>query len=118
MDLVRQLHRKIRDHEDPYGLDGIPEIDGYSGKEISYHIRILCDAGLLTASPVGEMSVEHEDFFSINLTWQGQDFIDAAEDDTIWKKAKKKIIRPGESFTFDILKEWLKTEIKEKIGMV
>jgi hypothetical protein len=36
MDLIRKILRKIRDHEDPYGLDGIPEIEGYSKKEISY----------------------------------------------------------------------------------
>ncbi len=118
MDLVRKILRKIRDYEDPYGLDGIPEIEGYSGKEISYHIGILNDAGLLTASPIGEMSVDYENYFSINLTWQGQDFIDAAEDETIWKKAKDTVIKPGASFTFDILKEWLKSEVKVKLGMV
>lgn len=118
MDLVRKILRKIRDHEDPYGLDGIPEIEGYSGKEISYHIEILSNSGLLTASPLGEMSVEYENYFSINLTWQGQDFIDAAEDETIWKKAKDTVIKPGASFTFDILKEWLKSEVKEKLGMI
>jgi hypothetical protein len=32
MDLIRKILRKIRDHEDPYGLDGIPEIEGYSKK--------------------------------------------------------------------------------------
>jgi DNA-binding transcriptional ArsR family regulator len=117
MDLIRKILRKVRDHEDPYGLDGIPEIDGYSEKEISYHIGILNDAGLITANPLGEMGVEFENYFSINLTWQGQDFIDAAEDDTIWKKAKNTVIKPGASFTFDILKEWLKSEVKEKLGM-
>jgi hypothetical protein len=43
MDLIRKILRKIRDHEDPYGLDGIPEIEGYSKKEISYNIGILKD---------------------------------------------------------------------------
>jgi hypothetical protein len=51
MDLIRKILRKIRDHEDPYGLDGIPEIEGYSKKEISYNIGILKDADLLTARP-------------------------------------------------------------------
>jgi hypothetical protein len=118
MDLVRAILRKIRDHEDPYGLDGIPEIAEYPNKEVSYHIGILNDAGLLTAKPTGVISSEYENYFSINLTWQGQDFIDAAEDETIWKKAKSTVIKPGASFTFDILKEWLKHEVKEKLGMI
>jgi len=118
MDLVRKILKKIRDHEDPYGLNGIPEIEGYSNSEISYHVDILSDAGLLTSEPLGELGVDYNDFFHINLTWYGQDFIDAAEDETIWEKAKKTVLKPGVSFTFDILKEWLKSEIKEKIGMV
>lgn len=117
MDLIRKILRKIRDHEDPYGLDCIPEIEGYSKKEISYNIGILKDADLLTARPSVEMRAKYENYFGINLTWEGHDFIDAAEDETIWKNAKKTVIRPGASFTFDILKEWLKSEVKAKLGM-
>jgi hypothetical protein len=78
MDLIRKILRKIRDHEDPYGLDGIPEIEGYSKKEISYNIGILKDADLLTARPSVEMRAKYENYFGINLTWEGHDFIDAA----------------------------------------
>lgn len=117
-DLVRKILLKVRDHDDPYGLKGLPEIEDYSYADISYHINIMCDAGLLTTKPIAEMGVKYDKYFGINLTWQGQDFIDAAEDDSIWKKAKNTVIKPGVSFTFDILKEWLKTEAKDKLGML
>jgi len=83
MDLVRAILKKISDHDDPYGLNGIPEIEGYSNQLVSYHIGILSDAGLLTANPLNESGVGFENYFEINLTRQGQDFIDAAKDETI-----------------------------------
>jgi len=47
------------------------------------------------------------------LTWAGCEFADAVRSDTLWAKAKKEVIKPGISFTFDILKEWLKAEITQ-----
>lgn len=117
MDLVRKILKEVEDCKDPYGLQQIPEIAGYSKSQISYHIRILCAAELIEAQSVDEMGVDYEDFREINITWAGQDFIDAANDDTLWSKAKETIIKPGASFTFDILLEWLKMKVKEKIGL-
>jgi len=51
------------------------------------------------------------------LTWNGQDFADAATDDTIWKKAKEKVLQPASSWTFALLLEYLKAEIKAKLGL-
>ncbi len=41
----------------------------------------------------------------------GCDFLDAARSDTLWAKAKTSVIKPSASWTFDLLKEWLKAEI-------
>jgi hypothetical protein len=38
-------------------------------------------------------------------------------DDTVWKKAKEHVLKPGASWTFDILKEWLKAEAKSRLGL-
>jgi predicted transcriptional regulator len=117
MDLVRKLLKILQDNDDPYGVDGIPEIEGYPKEQLSYHICILVEAGLIQAKSIEQLSIGHDDYFGIKLTWQGQDFINAAEDDTIWEKAKEKLIKPGVSFTFDLLKEYLKVKAKEKLGI-
>jgi hypothetical protein len=38
-------------------------------------------------------------------------------DDTIWKKAKEQVLKPGASWSFEILKEWAKHELKQKFGL-
>jgi hypothetical protein len=54
----------------------------------------------------------------IIFTWVGQDFIDAAEGDTLWEKAKKTVIKPGAAFTFHIVLDWLKMETKKRVGLL
>lgn len=117
MDLVRKILMVLEKNDDPYGIDGLPDIEEYSKEQLSYHICILEEAGLIQAKPIEQFSMGYSDYFSIKLTWQGQDFISAAEDDTIWEKAKEKVIKPGVSFTFDLLKEYLKAKAKEKLGI-
>lgn len=47
------------------------------------------------------------------LTWDGCEFADAIRSDTLWKKAKDNVMKPSMSFTFDVLKDWLKSEITQ-----
>jgi len=70
-------------------------------------MKLLYDAGLIKAL-VANVWEQDAEFLQINLTWAGQDFLDAAKDDTLWKKAKETVIKPGASFTFDVLLAWLK----------
>jgi hypothetical protein len=50
------------------------------------------------------------------LAWAGHDFLEAARDETPWSKAKEKVMKPGAAFTFDLVKEWLKAEIRARFG--
>jgi hypothetical protein len=49
------------------------------------------------------------------LTWDGHDFLDATRDSKIWKLAKERVLKPGVSWTFSILVEWLKQEARKRI---
>lgn len=49
----------------------------------------------------------------IRLTWDGCEFVDSVRSDTVWNKAKETIIKPAGSFTFSILRDWLRTEIQQ-----
>jgi len=51
------------------------------------------------------------------LTWKGHDFIDAAQDDSIWDKSKKTLMKTTGAITFDLLLQVLKAEIKSKLGL-
>lgn len=117
MDLIRKILQIVESCESAYGLQELPEIEGYDSATVSYQIRILKDANLLEAEPIDECGRGYTDYYGTNLTWSGQDFLSATNDDTIWQKAKDTVIKPTASFTFSVLIEWLKAEAKTKLGL-
>lgn len=97
-----------------------PEVDALEGlcpdqATLVEHIALLSEAGLL--SVIDASTHDGEDYIVRRMTWAGHEFLDALRDDTIWKKAKEHVLKPGASWTFDILKEWAKHEIKERLGL-
>jgi len=113
MDLVRKILFTVEDLSFP-GFPVELKIEGYTSKEVNYHLLILADAGLL--------SVDHArggrgDYLwkSIRLTWEGHEFLDAARDNKRWEKAKTAMSQVG-GFALDVMKQllvqYLKTELK------
>ncbi len=108
MDTIRKLI--LATAELPYG-ENMMGIDGMDENEFVMHAVWLLEAGLIEGqAQIGGGS--QANFAIVNrLTWDGCEFADAISSDTLWGKAKEKVIAPGLSFTFDVLKEWLKSEI-------
>jgi hypothetical protein len=50
------------------------------------------------------------------LTWDGHEFLDAMRDDTVWRKVKERVLKPGASWTFGLLLEYARAEIRTKMG--
>ena len=93
MDLVRNILRAVELHNDPYGIESqVITVEGYDEAQIAGHIKMLIDGGLLEAKDEsGEMGVSYDSYIGLNLTWEGQDFLSAAKDDSLWQKAKETI---------------------------
>ncbi len=116
MDLIREILCKVESCEDLSGLGHLPEIDGYSRPQVSYHMELLIDAGLIEADSITEFGSDTH-YRAINLTWAGQDFLAATRDESLWNKAKTSVLKPTASYTFDILLEWLKVQVKQNLGL-
>lgn len=110
MDLIRQI--AIESEQIPYGHT-LRGVDGVTPQDFVHHAKLMAEAGLIEAT-----ISEFQDFSTPKaqvwrLTWEGHDFLDATRSDTVWKKAKDNVLKPGMSFTFDVLKDWLKAEITQ-----
>lgn len=95
----------------PYG-EVLKELNGMSVEEFVMHAQWLKEAGLIDATLQAGSGSFAKFAIIFRLTWDGCEFSDAISSDTLWKKANDVFFKPGISFTFDALKEWLKTEIK------
>lgn len=115
MDLIRKILFAVEESDrDP--LKWVPlRFNGYDDKTISYHVWLLIDAGLIEGTDLS--SSNGFSYQAKHLTWAGHEFLQSIRDDTVWIKAKEKVLQPMASWTFGILMEWLKQEIKQKVGI-
>ena len=112
MDVIRQIVLSVR--AAPSSIHGVEGIDR---SVFAYHAQLLEEAGLVSASVQGSGKRIAEAAVIFRLTWAGEDFADSIVDDTLWNKAKQNIIKPSAAWTFGILVEYLRFEIKQKIGL-
>jgi hypothetical protein len=109
MDLIRQLLLRAE-----AASDGQLTIDDPLE---TYQIRLMIDAGLIDGQISEELTTSApRHSFIHGLTCLDTTFW-MLPDDTLWKKAKEHVIKPGASFTFEFVKEWLKTEIRRRFGV-
>jgi hypothetical protein len=113
-ELVRIILRDMEGAEPMQTYQGFT-YDGYEKFVVYEHIELLIEAGLLA----GEVHRHSSGGIPVvtRLTWAGHDFLDAMKDEGIWRKAKESILKPIGGATFDVLLDWLKWQMKEKLGM-
>jgi uncharacterized protein DUF2513 len=125
MDLCREI--LLRAEESPDSAGPTIKIDGRSSEEISYHIKLLSEAGLAEVGAAdGQFTYKKSDgsilskgqkvYSVMSLTWQGHEFLDAARNDTIWRKVKNKVVKATGGLVFDVLKAALLAEIGQQLG--
>ncbi len=80
----------------------------------AYQIALMKDAGLVDAD-VDTTNRIPSGATIFRLTWAGHDFLDSSRDSKIWKLAKEHVLKPGASWSFSLLVEWLKQEAHRQI---
>lgn len=113
MDLVRLLLMRSEGDE-----AAVAACENFGIEERSYHVQLLIDAGLVDGFVTTDSQGEIDGSVVRRLTWAGHDFLQSVRDDTLWKKAKEHVLKPGASWTFEILKEWAKQELKKQFGLL
>jgi|SRR5690606_17435649 len=117
MELIRNILFTLEQDENPFKW-GPVEINGYDYKEISYHLKLLYQAGLVEAKSVATKDTDI--WWAKNLTWSGHEFLDSIRNDSVWKKTKQGIKEKGfelGSIPFEVLKEYAKIQLKQKFGI-
>ena len=110
MDTIRKIVLAVRDAP---GV--VNSVDGVSADEFAHHVQLLDEAGLVVAAIQSNGKQLAKLAIIFRLTWAGHDFADSIADDSLWNKAKENIIKPTASWTFGILLEYLKVEIRSRI---
>lgn len=116
LELVRKILLEVQSM--PAGSPPVHiEFEGeYKQDEVNEHIDLLIKANLLE----GKVQRSTEKIVMVvvrGLTWDGHDFISAAAKDSIWQRALAVAKEKGLAITFDVLKELLKSYVRQEAGL-
>src|SRR5438105_3635600 len=100
MNLIREILLKTEDL--PFGGFHDIAVDGRSADEISYHVMLLNEVGLIEAEDL----TTHDGvcWKPKRLTYSGNEFLDAARSNTVWIKARTAIMQATGTLTLEALK--------------
>jgi DNA-binding transcriptional ArsR family regulator len=115
MELVRQILLELEKKTAPKSTMPEPEFPGYTPEQISYHVEIMYQAGLITAHDEGTINIYQ--WYPVNLTWQGHEFLDAARNETFWKKATGKLSEVTGGLSLELLKDVLLSQARQQLGI-
>jgi hypothetical protein len=109
MDVIRLLLLQLEGDE-----NAVEKLKAYDEPLIVYNAALLVDSGLVEGSVARGGDNDPLGVAMNHMTWGGHDFLDAARDETLWKKAKETVMKPDASYTFENVEEYLKAEIRKQ----
>ncbi len=114
MDLIREILLQVEARPSAQSIDLVEvEVPGHEQEEISYHVKLLADAGYLEAHDLRSLGPDGFKYAPSALTNEGHDFLDAARNNTVWEKTKAKLMEIGGSAPLDVTRGILTTMLKE-----
>ncbi len=85
--------------------------------DISYHVELLKEAGLVDAEITKTISRGPTAFFLKRLTWHGHELLDAIRNESVWNKTKGKFSDKGGEMTFELVKDVAISVTKSAMGL-
>ena len=124
MERDMDLYRKILREVETWPTTRVPrevEIEGFTQDQIGYHAWMLAEEGLIDGFDAAGQGNPVHVCLPRCLTPKGHDFLEAAQDDTRWNRAKDAIMERGLPLTVKVLgmvlQEYVKAEVRKFTGI-
>lgn len=94
LDLVRHILIDVSDSTEPVDVSTWVT-DTVSREMAAYHVLMLRDAGMVTASI---LAADNDPCYVCrvnSLTWEGHEYLDAVRSPKVWKEVKKRLSQVG-----------------------
>ena len=115
MDTIRNIMLDLEDGGNRV-WEGWGQNDQSAQEKVGYHSYLLVDAGLIGGRDVSHLKCHLPQYSPVYLTWAGHEFLDAARNETNWKKAKERFAGVG-GFTLGVLQALLIALMKDQVGL-
>jgi len=115
MDLIRDILLRVEEDQTMNGSTfktfDSTDFEGHSDAEITYHIDLLFEAGLIGGAP----NLNPLPAIS-RLTWQGHEFIATTKDPRIWASVKERLMGLPD-VALSVILEIGKAEVKKYLKL-
>lgn len=116
-ELCRRILMETEDWDAGMGPFNVEFPGEYSRPLVEGHVELLIEAGLLKGKKLpGSNNLMQ--MAILGLTWEGHDFLDAAKEETLWRKAFEIVKDKGGVMTFSVLTDLLKKLASAAAGLV
>ncbi|WP_040266327.1 DUF2513 domain-containing protein [Pseudomonas rhodesiae] len=116
-ELVREILLAVEGHDEAKGWVTL-KIEGRAESDVSYHIMLLDEAGLLVGISLGGLN--QFQWQPRRLTYQGHEFLDTVRDCEVWRRTKEGAEKVG-GLSLDLLAQlgraYGKQIIKKRLGI-
>lgn len=103
MDLVRRILMTTAESGMPLDAEAFAN-DRDDFEKVAYHIDIMAQAGLIEGMAQKDMTGGYSFASVVQLTWEGNDFLDSVKNDKVWSKVKQAIAKTTGGASFEVVK--------------
>ncbi len=111
MELIRSLLLNLEGNGEAH------DVSGFANDYIGHNCALILDAGLAKGDVILDENGMVRGAIFLRLTWAGHDFWDSIREPAMWNKVKSTVLRQGASWTFELLKEYVKHELRERFHL-
>lgn len=112
MDLIRTICLAVEANDDPSEVI-TPSVEGFTEEEVSYHIALMGEAGLIGARDRSAIGVYY--WSAGQLTFAGHEFLDCVRDEALWNEVKDSVLNASGGLAFEVLRATLVERIRGRI---
>lgn len=114
-DTIREILLEVEKLEPTQQLR-LSDFDDERAYEVSYHVQLMAEFGLIDATISATIGPQAKQFFVSGMTWEGHEFLDAVREKSTWSKVKTVIREKGGVMTFEVIKATATGLIKAAIS--
>lgn len=103
-DTIREILVKVESCTLPTDNVSLSDFEDFRAAEISYHVGLLIEAGLINGQMYSSLGPSIKDFYAKRLTWSGHEFLDSIRKNNIWEKTKDYFAQKGIEMSFEAVK--------------
>ena len=112
LELIRLILLEVEKNPDPQAwID--PELGEFEPDQISYHIMLMDQAGLLEGWNRSAIGIFR--WSARNLTWLGHEVLEVSRDQDVWQKTKKRLSDLTPGLVFELFTESLMEEARRSL---